>query len=190
MLWSAVTLAFFGCLRADELTINTALNEPAKTLLRSDLEFGALSDGSRFLSLRVKLSKTYPTGFTCTIGCSKTPICAYCSMSSYLHIRNSMSVHLYNQALFVHSDGSVLTHNTFVTSTKAMLSKLGHNPALYSGHSYRIGCASTAGSHHFRDWEVQLLGGWRSDTYKRYIRHSQAHAVSFAERLAQGPGPV
>ncbi len=184
MLWAALTTAFFGCLRADELTTSSS-QEPTKTLLASDLEFRHLPQGQGYVTLQIKLSKTCPQGFTCTIGCSTTPVCAYCALAHYLQLRQQQGIHLTNPALFVHASGHTLTHTTFTNVTRNLIAQLGLDPKTFSGHSYRIGSSSSAGACGFKDWEIQRLGGWRSDTYKRYVRHSQAHIVSFAAHLAQ-----
>ena len=187
MCWAAITVAFFGCLHADELTVDSiSIKNPAKILSVHDMQTSVTPNGIKYLTLRIKSSKTCPSGFTCTIGCSGTHVCAYCSVMYYMHTRQQRNMYITNPALFVTSSGHILTHELFVSRTRSLLTGLGYDPKEYSGHSYRVGCASTAGANQFKDWEIQLLGGWRSDTFKRYIRQTQIHAVSFAARLAAG----
>ena len=62
-----------------------------------------------------------------------------------------------------------LTHDTFVTNLCQCLSKLGLNPALYSGHSLRRGGASFAMQCGVPSEWIKLQGDWASDAYQRYL---------------------
>jgi hypothetical protein len=172
MLWAAMTTAFFGCLRVDEL------------LRLSDVTFHVLDDGTNYCQISVTVAKCDNNGFTRVIGCSGSHVCAFCALSYYLLCYNRAC--FTNNLLFVNSTGAPLTHSYFVKYVKSMVATLGLNPASFSGHSFRIGCASTAGLHKFREWEIQLLGGWKSTAYKRYVRSRTDHVARFAARLARG----
>ena len=50
---------------------------------------------------------------------------------------------------------------------------LGYNFDLHSGHSFRIGTSTTAGST-IEYYLIQTLGGWNSLCYTRYIRTSMS----------------
>lgn len=47
---------------------------------------------------------------------------------------------------------------------------IGLNPALYKGHSFRIGAATHAASLGFSENCIQKMGRWNSDALRRYIR--------------------
>ena len=72
---------------------------------------------------------------------------------------------------------SLLTH-ICVTRPQGvnMLNQLciasGLNPSLYSGHSLRISATTSAAKRAVSDHLIQVLGRWRSDCYKVYIRTS------------------
>jgi hypothetical protein len=172
MMWAAMTTAFFGCLRADEL------------LRLTDVRFNRLADGTRYCQVAVPVAKCDVQGFTRTIGCSDHTTCSYCALLYYVKMRTSIRVS--TNLLFVCANGLPLSHSSFVKHVRNMVSRLGLNPRNFSGHSFRIGSASTAGAQNFRDWEIQLLGGWRSEAFKRYVRSRIGHAARFASRLA-GP---
>jgi hypothetical protein len=59
----------------------------------------------------------------------------------------------------------------------------GYNPALYSGHSFRAGSATTGAALGFTAWELKLLGRWNSDAYQIYLRDATL-VSTFAQRLA------
>ena len=52
---------------------------------------------------------------------------------------------------------------------KHALTCIGYDFSMYSGHSFQIGAATTAGSVHV-DHLIKILGRWSSDAYCRYIR--------------------
>ena len=183
MMWSAMLVAFFGCLRADEITINLALPEPDKIVKVQDVKWYS-SPEVNYLSLTLKRTKTLLHGIQVVIGCSGTKVCAYCSLKQYLQLRYALNVAPYNPALFVDKCGMVLSRQQFNAHTKHMVQIMGLDPGQYSGHSYRSGAATTAGGKNFKDWETKLLGHWKSDAYKLYIRQDDVHLASFAARLA------
>lgn len=41
----------------------------------------------------------------------------------------------------------------------------------YKSHSFRIGAATTADSWGFSEIEIQKMGRWRSNAFKKYIRN-------------------
>ena len=50
------------------------------------------------------------------------------------------------------------------------VSLIGLNPALYKGHSFRIGAATQAAQQGFSENCIQKMGRWNSDAVRRYIR--------------------
>ena len=69
--------------------------------------------------------------------------------------------------LFYFSDGSPLTKSKFVDKFRTLLHQAGIDGSLYSGHSFRIGVASTAATN---DSLIQTLGRWKSSAYLTYVR--------------------
>ena len=46
----------------------------------------------------------------------------------------------------------------------------GLNPTQYKGHSFRIGAATLAAESGLSDAQIRLLGRWKSDSFRKYIR--------------------
>ena len=62
---------------------------------------------------------------------------------------------------------------------------MGLDPQHYSGHSFRIGGATSATIAGLNDYEIKLLGHWSSDCYKRYISSPLSLFLQVAPRIAQ-----
>ena len=54
----------------------------------------------------------------------------------------------------------------------------------YSGDSFRSGAATTALEAGISDVAIQMLGQWRSDAYKRYIKTPKDQLAAFSAQLA------
>ena len=73
----------------------------------------------------------------------------------------------------------------FVDYVRTALQQAGIDSAVYSGHSFRIGAATTAASHGLEDSLIQTLGRWESDAYRRYIHIPRAQLASVSCVLAK-----
>ena len=58
----------------------------------------------------------------------------------------------------------------FVSEVRKALMEIGYNCALYAGHSFRIGAATTAAQKAVQDSLIKTLGWWESTAYTVYIR--------------------
>ncbi len=119
------------------------------------------------MTILIKESKTDPfrVGQTITIGASSSTLCPVLAMKQY-HSRRK----LLSGPLFIHDSGKRLTKQTIANETQSLLTKFGFNAALYAGHSYRIGAATTTASAKLPSWLIKTLGRWSSDFYERYIK--------------------
>ena len=70
---------------------------------------------------------------------------------------------------FLFADGSFLTRDRFVQEVRAALTCAGVDSSLYSGHSFRIGAATTAAKRKVPDSTIKMLGRWESAAYTRYM---------------------
>ena len=64
-----------------------------------------------------------------------------------------------------------LTHRLFVDTLRYCLSKIGVDPSMFSGHSFRRGGATFAHRMGVPPLLIKLMGDWSSDAYMTYIEH-------------------
>ena len=113
-------------------------------------------------------------------------VCAYCAMKDYYNITcNKVTSYTYGRPLFIFDNGLCLSRHLLIRYTKLYLILTGIDAKLYSGHSFRIGGATSAAAAGMADWEIKVLGRWTSDTYHRYIRTPTSLLVGFANRMTQ-----
>ena len=59
--------------------------------------------------------------------------------------------------------------------------------ALYAGHSFRIGAATSAAAAGIPAHMIQALGHWSSDAFKLYVRSSRDSLAPVSALLAACP---
>ena len=80
--------------------------------------------------------------------------------------------------------------NWVVTRLRELLLQEGV-PGHYLGHPFRRGVATWARQAGISGENIQLLGRWESDTYKRYIEVHPEHILGVSRRLQTlSPPPV
>ena len=132
----------------------------------------------------VKRSKTDPfaRGMTLYIGPATPQYCPVVAMVEY----SSRSKPPLLQPLFRFM--SALTRRRFTAKLRALLQLSGvSNVAEYSGHSFRIGAATTAVANGVPVWKIRAMGRWQSDCVLRYIRSDPSDLLSVSMALHSGP---
>ena len=84
---------------------------------------------------------------------------------------------------FLCKDGSRLTRNRLVAEVRRALERAGVDPAHYSGHSFRIGAATTAEACGLQDPLIKTLGRWKSAGYTVFIQNPPFQLHSVAAKL-------
>ena len=160
-MWSAMTLAHFGCMRTAEfVAVSDHSFDLESQLCERDISFFKSETGENGMRVYLKRSKTDPTGkgLAVYIGCTGTRVCAVSAMHTYLALSTA---DCRNEPLFRWDDRLYLTRAAFVNCTKDFINALGLDSREYSGHSYRAGGATFAGCSWLfpaRDkitWEVE-----------------------------------
>ena len=161
MLWSAITVAFFGLLRSAEFTSPFVSRFNQSTLLLSDIVF---SPDRSYIKIHLRCSKTDPfkAGCDVRVGATGDTLCPVSALSHFIHYRQSIV-----GPLFMYKDGSFLTRSRLASLLQKCF-PLHH----VNTHSLRIGGASTMASAGIPDSQIMILGRWSSNAYQRYLRLS------------------
>ena len=119
------------------------------------------------IKLALKRSKTckHSSGVNLIIGCTESNVCP---MLEFLKYR-TMFDNEPHTPLFLYKNHISLSRDMLVTNTRLYIAMIGINPDRYSGHSYRLGGATSMAASGFTEWEIMMLGRWSSDVYLRYI---------------------
>jgi len=129
------------------------------------------------MCVRLKQSKTDPfrVGVSVFLGRTNTTLCPVAAVLAYLAVRPSSQ-----GPLFVFQDGSYLTRDKLVVHVRQGLRLMGVDPTCFSGHSFRIGAATTAAQLGVEDATIKMLGWWESSAYQRYIRTPRDQLASLS----------
>lgn len=168
LLEATCVTAYFGFLRCGEFTVTNAF-DPESNVCMEDLIF--YHDR---VTLHLKASKTDPFREGVDIHLFKTnaDICPVISLERYLTLRNSIfKCSNQKDPFFIMDNGKALTRFYFINTLKKIILRLGYNPDVYNGHSFRKGAATQA-SAKIEDHLIQALGRWTSQCYTRYISTS------------------
>lgn len=168
MLQAVCTTAFFGFLRCAEFTCGDHF-DPDVNLCVSDVRFQKDS-----ACLQLKQSKTDPfrKGVTIRLFCNGTACCPTCHLHTYSLTRNKhVPPRSDMDPFFVTEGGQPLARRAFLFLLKDTFLAANIVFDHYTGHSFRIGAAtSSSATSRIGDHMIKTLGRWSSDSYCRYIR--------------------
>lgn len=185
MMKAVCSVAFFGFLRCGEFTTSQYEFDAAYNLSRNDIVFNSqYSDVVDEMHICLKSSKTDPFRQGVIIKLFKTTghTCPIVNTIEFLQKRDAIHPRPWSDSpLFAMPTGAPLTRKCFISMLNQLCSATGLNPSHYSGHSLRIGAATTAARHNVPDHLIQVLGRWSSDCYKTYIKTSP-HSIAQAQR--------
>ena len=91
--------------------------------------------------------------------------CPIKAVRAYLAVRRNAP-----GPLFIFPGGAPVTKTFFGDQLKKSLAWAGLSSECYKGHSFRIGAATTAAMQGISDEEIQRMGRWKSQAFKKYIR--------------------
>jgi hypothetical protein len=158
-------MAFFGFMRCGEFTVRKKTQDTYISMF--DITF---SDDGSFYIITLKTSKTDPFRQGVNIKIFENEFLKpVANMKMYYNKRRTLDTSNHT-ALFIDSEGHPLSRDVFLSHFKFILSRIGLNDKNYSGHSFRIGAATSAAKVGIPDHLIQSLGRWSSDCYMRYIR--------------------
>ena len=182
MLWAASLTTFFSFCRSGEITIeNEKEYDPQLHLSFSDITVDN-AESPKVISLNIKRSKTDQgaVGVRVILGETDDDICPVSVLMEYLSRRGDSP-----GALFQWDNRVPLSKTKFVEAVCQALTTAGLPAKDYSGHSFRIGAATTAATAGLEDSTIQTLGRWKSSAYQLYIRTSPQHLAAVASTLSR-----
>ena len=119
------------------------------------------------------------TGMQVTIPCSKTSVkpevifinrsagdlCPVAAVEQFISVRGRSP-----GPLFAHADGLGYPYSQVNLILANIFASCGLDSKRYKGHSFRIGAASEAAKAGYSDAQICLMGRWKSDAFRKYIR--------------------
>lgn len=182
MLWAAVSVCFFGFLRAGEICVpsDSSYDEGAHLNFK-DVSVDSMEKPSR-LKIRIKASKTDPfrQGVDIFVGRTGNELCPVAAALAYMVQRGPGP-----GPLFQFQDGKPLTRQRFVARVREALTSAGVDCSAYSGHSFRSGAATTAAKCGVSDAMIKMLGRWKSSAYQLYIKTPRDHLARISMELVK-----
>ena len=180
MLWAACCMCFFGFLRSGEIVVPAdSAYDRGVHLSWGDVRVDNTAD-PQYLEVHIKASKTDPFrhGVSIYLGRSQADLCPVSAVLAYMVLRGMTP-----GPFFFFTDGRYLTRDRFVSSVRAALRMQGVDDSRYSGHSFRIGAATTAALRGLPDSLIKTLGRWESSAYTVYIRTPRETLCSVSRSL-------
>lgn len=160
-------VAFHAFLRVGEITVRSPADLGMNVLQLQNVKFR--KQGGCLVAMEITIVQWKARGSAppCKINipCSNTlAACPVASMASFVTARGVKA-----GPLFLSEKGRPVTRGSFSEVLKKALHSIGIKEH-YTSHSFRIGAATNAALLGFPNAEIQRLGRWKSDAYKKYVR--------------------
>lgn len=181
MLWAACCMGFFGFMRAGEFTVKSSTDMDAESCLSAqDVAVDSHSSPS-MVKVHLKNSKTDPFrhGVDIFLGRTDSPLCPVAAIMAYYAIRPPAV----EAPFFIFGDRTPLTRERLVAAVRQALSQAGVDSTHYSGHSFRVGAATTAARAGMSEAMIKMLGRWESAAYERYVRTPRESLAAISRQL-------
>ena len=181
MLWAACCLCYFGFLRSGEITVpSEAAYDQSVHLNMSDIAIDSIASPSS-VRVSIKASKTdqFRRGVDIYVGKTNNPICPVEALTAYIARRGTDE-----GPFFKFEDDRLLTKDRFVSEVRKALLAASIEAKAYSGHSFRIGAATTAGRKGLSSERIKTLGRWESAAYLLYIRLPREELSSISKVIS------
>ena len=152
MLWAASLVTFFSSCRSGEITVEDENKyDPSVHLSFSDVAIDN-AGSPNIISLNIKRSKTDQgaVGVRVILGRTDNDLCPISALLVYLARRGNTP-----GALFQWDNRTPLSKTKFVDATHQALSAANLPAKDYTGHSFRLGAATTAATAGLEDWKTQ-----------------------------------
>ena len=177
-LHASFCLAFAAFLRIGEFTWNSGdVNEEFASYFAVRRSVTLHDDHLEF-SLPSSKTDPFRRGVTITVAAANDDACA---IRSLRHLFTAFPAAATDPLFF---PGKPFTRYLVTNELRKILRQLGLE-GHYSGHSFRRGAATSARESGLAEHEIQLLGRWKSDSYKLYIVANPTYILNASRRHQQ-----
>lgn len=178
---AALTTGVYGLMRSGELAIKTRHDqmEPENLLTRSSVTWE-----ERKFTIHLAVSKTDPfrEGTDITIYANGSSTCPYAALR---RLWENVPLTFPLAPLFQHENGKPLRYHELNAAIKNLAAATGLDPSSFSGHSMRIGGATSLAMRGYSQNVIQALGRWKSLSVQLYTRLTGGMREQVANALAK-----
>ena len=181
MLWAACCTCFFGFLRSRVVTVPSMKSyDPGCHLSAGDVTLDSLTS-PKVVQIHIKALKTDPfrKGVMVYLGRTDNILCPVGAVTAYLAVRGKSPGPFFRLA-----SGAPLSREMLVERMREALQPSGVDITQYSGHSFRIGAATTAAAVGIEDSLIKTLGRWESTAYLSYVRVPRDRLAGLSKQLS------
>ena len=185
-LWCAFLLSFFLFARKSNMVPPSFKNfDLSKHLARRDISLCAAG-----LSVHLKWSKTNQSGSRLVqipvVSIPGSPLCPLAAFTTMVRVVPALpEAPAFSLPRPSKRSPKCLTHLSFVSHLRHLISLTGRDPTGYTGHSFRRGGATFAFQAGVPGELIQLQGDWRSDAYLRYLDFSLDSKLKVSSQMAE-----
>jgi len=161
VVWAAGCVGTYGLLRCGEFTVRH--NRVAATLWQRHWVW--LSADLAQLTLDGSKTDPFRLGVSIKVAANSSVTCPLAAMRAMERLTPLDGA----APLFMMNDGSPLDRAALVGRFRQAIADAGLDEARFNGHSFRRGGAQSLSLAGVAEHDIQTMGRWASDCYKRYI---------------------
>lgn len=180
MLFAALCVGVYGLFRSGEIAVKPT-TESIDYLMRADVCWSA---DLRSCAITLRASKTDPLrdGVTINLWANDTLTCPIRHLRLWWdHAPRKES----DAPLFHGANGEPLTYAQLNKSIQFLAAKAGLDTRSVTGHSLRVGGATSLAMMGVPENVIQQLGRWRSLSYQLYVRMTDDYRENISRQLGQ-----
>jgi hypothetical protein len=183
--WAIATTAFHRAFRIHEILNKTECEfDPDFALLGRDLTVKENQTGNRWMEIKLKCSKENKNGKEVVIDIFESKG-ALCPVKAYTRWIGRQPVEQ-NLPVFRDEKGTPVTGRKMNSWLRELLSKhVDYDKARFTGHSFRIGLATTLGTMGFTTEDIKEAGRWSSRAYEVYMKLPRRQRLAVAEKISK-----
>jgi len=153
-------VSFFGLLRVGEITSDTAA--------QAVITLGQLTFHTQHAIINISRFKHNKSGQPFQVVLNRQAegiLCPVQALQVYCSLRGTNT-----GPLFCFPGLRPIPRSFYTTKLRNLLGFCGLSHTLYKSHSFRIGAASFYAALGFSDEQIRMLGRWKSNAFRKYIR--------------------